>query len=134
MLPYHRPRLVRKPHLHQANGLAGSLPEGVTGKDVALRLIEGLGEEGGLYRSFEFVGEGLSSMPIHHRLTICNLMGMAQAGLFRRQHYDQRATGRGFGFVSTGSPQAVSSPSCCAAGSSTRVTRDGSSACSASSP
>ena len=40
-------------------------------------------------------------MPIHHRLTICNLMGVAQAGLFRRQQYDLRATDRGFGFVST---------------------------------
>ena len=129
--PDHRPRPVRKLHLYQANALAGNPPEGVTGKNVALRLIEGLGEEGSLHRSFEFVGEGLPSMPIHHQLTICNLMGVAKAGLFRRQHYDQRATGRGF--VSTGvSAGGVLAPVLFGCGSSTRVTRDGSSACSAS--
>lgn len=64
--------------------LTESLPEGVTGKDVALHLIGTVGEEGGLYKSFEFTGEGLPSVPMHDRLTICNLVVDcgAKAGLF----------------------------------------------------
>lgn len=64
--------------------LTGSLPGGVTGKDAALHLIGLVGEEGGLYSSFEFTGEGVASIPMHDRLTICNLVVDcgAKAGLF----------------------------------------------------
>ncbi len=54
--------------------LTGRLPEGVTGKDLALHLIGLVGEEGGLYKAFEFVGDGAGSVPVHYRLTVSNLV------------------------------------------------------------
>lgn len=64
--------------------LKGTLASGATGKDVALELIRVVGEEGGLYKCFEFQGEGVLSLSIPDRLTICNMVVDcgAKAGLF----------------------------------------------------
>lgn len=53
--------------------LVGRLPEGVSGKDVILHIIGMLGVDGALYKSMEFVGEGVSSLTMDDRMTIANM-------------------------------------------------------------
>ena len=53
--------------------LKGKLNKYVSGKDVILHIIGKIGVDGALYRSMEFVGEGVKSLSIYDRLTICNM-------------------------------------------------------------
>lgn len=53
--------------------LKGKLNKYVSGKDVILHIIGKIGVDGALYRSMEFVGDGVSSLSIFDRLTICNM-------------------------------------------------------------
>ncbi|HEY8449091.1 MAG TPA: aconitase family protein, partial [Bacillota bacterium] len=64
--------------------LTGRLGEGVSGKDVALRLLGMIGEDGAGYMSLEFGGPGVASLPMSDRMTIANLAvdAGAKAGLF----------------------------------------------------
>ncbi len=53
--------------------LKGKLNKYVSGKDVILHIIGKIGVDGALYRSMEFVGDGVASLSIFDRLTICNM-------------------------------------------------------------
>ena len=53
--------------------LKGKLQKYVSGKDVILHIIGKIGVDGALYRSMEFVGDGVASLSIFDRLTICNM-------------------------------------------------------------
>ena len=53
--------------------LVGSLPKYVSGKDVILHIIGLIGVDGALYRSMEFTGEGIASLSMDDRFTICNM-------------------------------------------------------------
>lgn len=53
--------------------LKGALRPFVSGKDVILYIIGKIGVDGALYRSMEFVGEGLSSLSIDDRLCMANM-------------------------------------------------------------
>lgn len=53
--------------------LTGTLPERVSGKDVILYLIGQIGVDGALYESLEFTGEGVKSLSMDDRLSICNM-------------------------------------------------------------
>ncbi len=53
--------------------LTGKLKKYVSGKDVILHIIGNIGVDGALYRSMEFVGDGVASLSIFDRLTICNM-------------------------------------------------------------
>ena len=53
--------------------LRGAIRRPVSGKDVILHLIGEIGVSGALYRSLEFVGEGVSSLTMEDRLCICNM-------------------------------------------------------------
>ena len=53
--------------------LTGKLPPFVTGKDLILHIIGLIGVDGALYRSMEFTGEGVSSLSIDDRFTVCNM-------------------------------------------------------------
>ncbi len=53
--------------------LKGKLKKFVSGKDVILHIIGKIGVDGALYRSMEFVGEGVKALSIYDRLTICNM-------------------------------------------------------------
>jgi homoaconitate hydratase family protein len=52
----------------------GQLPFGVTSKDFCLKLIGDLGQDGGLYASIEFHGDGISHMSLESRMVIPNMM------------------------------------------------------------
>ncbi len=54
--------------------LTGTLPKGVTSKDFCLKLIGDLGQDGGLYRSIEFTGAGITSLSLESRMVIPNSM------------------------------------------------------------
>jgi len=53
--------------------LTGKLNKYVSGKDVILHIIGMISVDGALYRSMEFVGEGVSSLTVFDRLTISNM-------------------------------------------------------------
>ena len=53
--------------------LKGSFKKFVTGKDLILHIIGMIGVDGALYRSLEFEGEGLKSLSMAGRLTVCNM-------------------------------------------------------------
>ena len=53
--------------------LMGSLSKNVTGKDVILHIIGTIGVDGALYKSMEFMGEGLKNLSIDDRLCIANM-------------------------------------------------------------
>lgn len=53
--------------------LKGKLRQYVSGKDVILHLIGLIGVDGALYKSLEFVGEGVSSLEMDDRFTISNM-------------------------------------------------------------
>ena len=53
--------------------LKGALKAPVSGKDVVLHLIGTIGVSGALYKSLEFVGEGVKSLTMEDRLCICNM-------------------------------------------------------------
>ena len=53
--------------------LTGTLKPFVSGKDVILTLIGKIGVDGARYQSLEFTGDGVKSLTIFDRLTICNM-------------------------------------------------------------
>ncbi len=53
--------------------LKGALPKYVTGKDLILHIIGMIGVDGALYRSMEFTGEGIKSLSIDDRFTVCSM-------------------------------------------------------------
>jgi 3-isopropylmalate/(R)-2-methylmalate dehydratase large subunit len=53
--------------------LTGSLSPWVSGKDLILHIIGLIGVDGALYKSMEFVGEGVASLNIDDRFTVCNM-------------------------------------------------------------
>ncbi len=53
--------------------LKGSLPKNCSGKDVILTIIGMIGVDGALYKSMEFVGDGVKSLSMDDRFCICNM-------------------------------------------------------------
>src|SRR6201986_2161052 len=61
----------------------GTLPEGVTAKDIALAVIAKIGTAGGTGYVIEYAGEAIRALSMEGRMTLCNLTieGGARAGL-----------------------------------------------------
>ncbi|MEL7111380.1 MAG: 3-isopropylmalate dehydratase large subunit [Pseudomonadota bacterium] len=61
----------------------GTLPDGVTAKDLALHLISKIGTAGGTGCVMEFRGDAIRALSMEGRMTLCNLSieGGARAGL-----------------------------------------------------
>ena len=53
--------------------LVGKPAKWVSGKDVILHIIGMIGVDGALYKSMEFVGEGIRNLSMDDRFTICNM-------------------------------------------------------------
>src|ERR671919_2208267 len=54
--------------------LCGELPSWVQSKDIILELLRRYGVRGGVGRVFEFAGEGVSTLSVTDRGTICNMI------------------------------------------------------------
>lgn len=53
--------------------LSGRLSEGVTARDLILTIIGRIGANGANYKAMEFVGEGMKTLSMADRISICNL-------------------------------------------------------------
>jgi 3-isopropylmalate/(R)-2-methylmalate dehydratase large subunit len=53
--------------------LQGRPPEWIAGKDVILRLLQDLGEDGGSYCALEYGGSALPYLRMSDRMTLCNM-------------------------------------------------------------
>lgn len=53
--------------------LKGKMNPWVTGKDLILHIIGMIGVDGALYKSMEFTGEGVASLTMDDRFTVCNM-------------------------------------------------------------
>ena len=53
--------------------LTGKFAPNVSGKDLILYIIGMIGVDGALYKSMEFTGEGVASLTMDDRFTICNM-------------------------------------------------------------
>ena len=53
--------------------LTGKPSKWVSGKDIILHIIGLIGVDGALYRSMEFVGDGIRHLSMDDRFTICNM-------------------------------------------------------------
>jgi 3-isopropylmalate/(R)-2-methylmalate dehydratase large subunit len=53
--------------------LTGSFRPFVSGKDLILHLIGMIGVDGALYQSIEFAGDGVASLEMDDRFTVCNM-------------------------------------------------------------
>ncbi|HLB27559.1 MAG TPA: 3-isopropylmalate dehydratase large subunit [Dehalococcoidia bacterium] len=51
----------------------GSLPAGVTAKDMALGIIGRIGVDGGIGYAIEYTGEAVRSLSVEGRMTVCNM-------------------------------------------------------------
>jgi 3-isopropylmalate/(R)-2-methylmalate dehydratase large subunit len=63
---------MSKPKLRRVE-VNGTLAEGVTAKDVVLRIIHDLGVKGGVGYAYEFAGTTIEAMTMEERLTVCNM-------------------------------------------------------------
>lgn len=80
----------------------GRLAEWVGGKDLILRLVADLGEEGARYKALEFTGETIEALPMAGRFTVCNMAiesgaktGIIPADEVTRDYLDGRAARNG---------------------------------------
>ena len=75
--------LVQKKSKNFIINVNGSLPIGVTSKDVILQIIGKIGTAGGTGFVIEYAGNLISSLSVEQRMTICNMTieGGARAGL-----------------------------------------------------
>ena len=53
--------------------LTGKPSKYVSGKDIILHIINEIGVDGALYKSMEFVGDGIQYLTMDDRFTICNM-------------------------------------------------------------
>ena len=75
--------LVQKKSKNFRINVNGSLPVGVTSKDVILQIIGKIGTAGGTGYVIEYAGNLISNLSVEQRMTICNMTieGGARAGL-----------------------------------------------------
>ncbi len=75
--------LIQKKSKNFRVNVNGSLPEGVTSKDVILKIIGTIGTAGGTGYVIEFAGEVIKDLSVEQRMTICNMTieAGARAGL-----------------------------------------------------
>jgi 3-isopropylmalate/(R)-2-methylmalate dehydratase large subunit len=75
--------LLQKPAKNMRVTVNGTLPPGVTAKDIILAIIGKIGTAGGNGHVIEFAGDAIRALSMEGRMTICNMSieGGARAGL-----------------------------------------------------
>ena len=75
--------LIQKPAKNMRIRVEGTLPPGVTAKDLILAVIGKIGTAGGTGHVIEYAGEAISTLSMEGRMTVCNMSieAGARAGL-----------------------------------------------------
>ncbi|MCP4492825.1 MAG: 3-isopropylmalate dehydratase large subunit [Gammaproteobacteria bacterium] len=75
--------LIQKKSKNMRITIDGAVAEGVTAKDIVLRIIGEIGTAGGTGHAIEFAGKGISNLSMEGRMTVCNMTieAGARAGL-----------------------------------------------------
>ncbi len=75
--------LVQKPARNMRVTVNGTLPAGVTAKDIVLAVIGRIGTAGGTGHVIEYAGEAIRALSMEGRMTVCNMTieAGARAGL-----------------------------------------------------
>src|SRR5207244_8885139 len=75
--------LIQRPAKNMLVNVEGSLPVGVTAKDVILAIIAKIGTAGGTGHVIEYAGSTIRGLSMEGRMTLCNMTieGGARAGL-----------------------------------------------------
>ncbi len=75
--------LLQKPAKNMRVTVDGTLPDGVTAKDMVLAIIGVIGTAGGTGQVIEYAGEAIRALSMEGRMTVCNMTieGGARAGL-----------------------------------------------------
>jgi 3-isopropylmalate/(R)-2-methylmalate dehydratase large subunit len=75
--------LLQKPAKNMRITVDGTLPDGVTAKDMVLAIIGMIGTAGGTGSVIEYAGEAIRNLSMEGRMTVCNMTieGGARAGL-----------------------------------------------------
>jgi len=75
--------LIQKKSKNMKVEITGTLPPGVTAKDITLTVIGKTGTAGGTGHVIEYCGEAIRSLSMEGRMTVCNMAieGGARAGL-----------------------------------------------------
>lgn len=75
--------LIQKPAKNMRITVNGTLPPGVTAKDMILAIIGEIGTAGGTGHVIEYAGDAVQALSMEGRMTICNMSieGGARAGL-----------------------------------------------------
>jgi 3-isopropylmalate/(R)-2-methylmalate dehydratase large subunit len=71
--------LVYRPQKNLRVTVHGTLPPGITAKDVVLSLIAQIGADGAAGHVIEYTGEAIQAMGVEGRLTLCNMSVEAAA-------------------------------------------------------
>ena len=75
--------LIQKKAKNMRVTVDGTLPDGVTAKDIILAIIGEIGTAGGTGHVIEYAGEAIRALSMEGRMTVCNMSieGGARAGL-----------------------------------------------------
>ena len=75
--------LIQKKAKNMRVTVNGTLPDGVTGKDIVLAIIGTIGTAGGTGHVIEYCGDAISALSMEGRMTVCNMSieGGARAGM-----------------------------------------------------
>ncbi|MEN0075876.1 MAG: aconitase family protein, partial [Paracraurococcus sp.] len=75
--------LLQKPAKNMRVSVEGSLPPGVTAKDIILAIIGKIGTAGGTGHVIEYAGDAIRALDMAGRMTLCNMSieGGARAGM-----------------------------------------------------
>jgi 3-isopropylmalate/(R)-2-methylmalate dehydratase large subunit len=75
--------LIQKKSRNMRITVKGEVADGITAKDIVLRIIGEIGTAGGTGYTIEFAGEAITSLSMEGRMTVCNMTieGGARAGL-----------------------------------------------------
>ncbi len=75
--------LIQKKAHNMRVAVNGTLPDGVTAKDVVLSIIGEIGTAGGTGHVIEYTGDAIRALSMEGRMTVCNMSieGGARAGL-----------------------------------------------------
>ncbi|MFN0265016.1 3-isopropylmalate dehydratase large subunit [Tepidamorphus sp. 3E244] len=75
--------LIQKKAKNMLVSVDGTLPDGVTAKDIILAIIGEIGTAGGTGHVMEYAGEAIRALSMEGRMTVCNMSieGGARAGM-----------------------------------------------------